>query len=130
MACVFMEMLSIRMLKANRQMANTSVTVELASPIRVRQTEKATKATDKGTLLSYLVISQPEKGRPMRELMGMASSIVPSSASLKPKVVLIVGIRAAQLEKQTPVRKKNALRDTRCLLLESMSTIYVRVQIS
>lgn len=77
---------------------------------------------DKGTLLSNFVMSQPEKGRPIRELIGMASRIVPNSASLKSKAVLMVGIRDAQLEKQNPERKKNALSETRCFIIESMTT--------
>ena len=120
MACVFMAMLRMRILKANRQMASTSETVVVAKLMSDRQIACITKPTDKGTLLSNLVTSQPEKGRPIRELIGMASRIVPNSASLKPKEVRMVGILAAQLEKQNPERKKNVLREIRCLVLKSI----------
>ncbi|GAB3536162.1 hypothetical protein GCM10027443_26060 [Pontibacter brevis] len=115
-----MAMLRMRMLKANRQIAMTRVTVVVAKLISDRQTACSTKPKDKGTLLSNFVRSQPEKGRPIRELMGIASRMVPNSASLKSKVLLIVGIRAAQLEKLNPERKKKALRATRCLTFKSI----------
>jgi hypothetical protein len=46
--------------------------------------------------------------------------MVPNSASLYPKNVLIVGIREAHEEKQKPERKKKILRKRRCLSLSSM----------
>lgn len=76
-----------------------------------------------GMRLSNRVISQPEMGRPSNELMGMVNKIEPISASLKPKLVLIVGILDAQLEKQKPERKKKALKKKRCLFLMSISQI-------
>lgn len=92
-------------------MAITKVKVVLAKPISERQKACTTKAIDKGSLLSNLVTSHPEKGTPRRELMGIARRIVPNSASLKSKAALIVGILDAQLEKLKPERKKNTLRE-------------------
>ena len=120
MACVFIEILIILKLKASKQMEVTSINVEVAKPIRERDTQSSTNATVMGTRLSNLATSQPEIGNPISELMGMARSIVPNSASLNPKVVLMVGIRDAQLEKQIPERKKNTLKKIRCLLFNSM----------
>lgn len=117
---MFIAILSMRMLKENRHTAITSVVVVVAKPMSDRQPACRIKPTDRGTLLSYLVSSQPEKGRPMRELIGIVSRIVPNSASLKPKAVLMVGIRDAQLEKLNPERKKNALKATRCLTIKSI----------
>jgi hypothetical protein len=50
----------------------------------------------------------------------MNRRIVPNSASLYPNVVLMVGIRDAQLEKQNPERKKRILRKNRCLCFRSI----------
>jgi hypothetical protein len=52
--------------------------------------------------------------------MGMNKRIVPSSASLYPKNVFIVGILDAHEEKQNPETKKNTLRKKRCLSFRSM----------
>src|SRR6478736_4544096 len=104
-----MEMFMMRKLKASRQMEVTSISVSVENPIIERDMLNRTNATVIGTRLSNFATSQPEIGKPIKELMGMARSIVPNSASLNPKVVLIVGMRDAQLEKQTPERKKNTL---------------------
>ena len=60
------------------------------------------KAINNGFLLSNLATSQPDKGNPIKELMGIVNNILPSSASFMSKYVLMVGIRAAQLEKTNP----------------------------
>ncbi len=75
------------------------------------------KATNRGVLLSNLVTSHPEKGSPIKELMGIVNKIVPNCASLKSKSDLMVGILDAQLEKLKPERKKNTLREIRCLFI-------------
>jgi hypothetical protein len=80
------------------------------------------KAAVIGLRLSYFEISQPESGSPKSELIGMHSNIVPSSASLKPKSVFIVGILDAHVEKQTPERKKNTLRKIRSFSFDSVAT--------
>jgi len=54
----------------------------------------------------------------------MASKIEPSSASLKSKAALMVGILEAQVEKLNPERKKNKLRKIRWVVLEIMGQIY------
>lgn len=71
------------------------------------------KEMNKGIRLLNLETSQPEMGSPMSELIGMASSKLPNSASLKSKFVLIEGIREAQEAKQKPSKKKKTLKETR-----------------
>ena len=73
-----------------------------------------TKETNKGTLLLNLATSQLEIGKPIRELMGITSNKLPSSASLKSKFDLMEGILAAQEAKQNPVKKKNMLKEILC----------------
>lgn len=118
MACVFIEILNIRKLKENRNKAITSVKGVVAKPIRERQMEFSRKPTAKGTLVSNLETSQPDKGNPIRELTGIVRRIVPSSASFRFKAALIVGILDAQLEKLKPERKKNILRETLSLFID------------
>ena len=101
-------------------MATTKVEVVLANPIKERQVAFTRKPTVKGILLSSLVTSQPEKGSPINELMGIVRRMEPNSASLSPKAALMVGIREAQLEKLIPDRKKNTLRENRCLFNKSI----------
>lgn len=120
MACVFTAILMIRILKENKQIDATSVTVVVAKPINERDTASKMNAAVNGTRLSYRDTSQPDIGKPINELIGMKRRMVPNSASLYPKVVLIVGIREAQVEKQTPERKKNTLRKNRCLFFDSI----------
>jgi hypothetical protein len=69
---------------------------------------------NKGILLLNLETSHPEIGSPIIELTGMASSRLPSSASLKLKLDLIDGILAAQEAKQNPSKKKKMLKEIRC----------------
>ena len=71
----------------------------------------------------YLETSHPDSGRPMSDPTGKASNKLPSSASLKPKVDLIVGILEAQVEKLKPEIKKKILRKKRCLLFETIEII-------
>ena len=77
---------------------------------------KTRKETNKGLRLLNLETSQPEIGSPIIELIGMASSKLPNSASLKSKFVLIDGIREAHEAKQNPIKKKKILKDILCLL--------------
>ena len=53
-------------------------------------------------------------GNPISELMGIAKRTVPSSASLKLKKSLIVGILEAQVAKHKPFKKKQVLKAMRC----------------
>ena len=78
----------------------------LAKPISTNADEKKKKEAIRGSLLSNLETSQPEIGKPSRELTGIASSKFPNSASFKSKMVFNVGIRDAQVEKANPERKK------------------------
>ena len=117
---MFNEIFKILKLNDNSEIAAINKGVFVAKPIpRIANDNKRNPAVS-GMRLSYRDTSHPEKGKPISELSGMKSNTVPSSASLYPKVVLIVGIRDAQEEKQNPDRKKNKLRKTRCLFLRSM----------
>jgi hypothetical protein len=115
-----------------RHMALTKSTRFVANPIHKIAIAKQMNANNSGTLLSYRETIQPEIGRPIKELIGMASRMVPNSASFNPKLVLMVGIREAQLEKQKPERKKKTPRKIRCLPHPIMSNIlrkYIRVML-
>jgi hypothetical protein len=118
-----MEMLNIRIQKESSATEITRNPIFSEKPIKVRASEKNKKATNKGTRLLNLETSQPEMGRPMRELMGMVSSRLPNSASFRPKLVLMVGILEAQDEKPKPERKKYILRAMRCFSFSFMMTI-------
>ena len=98
------------MLKEKMQSEIISAVLESANPMKVSAMDIATNPNDNGMRLSNLDTSQPDTGRPMRELIGMNSSIVPSSASFRSKCSLMVGILEAQVEKQTPERRKKTLR--------------------
>jgi len=111
------------MLKANRKTVITNVKVEFAKPMPAKQTAWRPKATERGILLSYFETNQPEIGNPINELIGMVSNTEPNSASLNPNAPLIVGILDAQLEKQNPERKKNALKKNLCFFRDSIFNI-------
>ena len=83
MACVFIEMLSMRRAKAKKQMENISMGVLTLKPINSTATPSRQKAVANGIRLSYFDTNQPESGKPAMELMGMKSKMVPSSASVK-----------------------------------------------
>ena len=61
-------------------------------------------------------------------MMGIASRIVPSSASFNPNDDLIVGIRDAQLANPKPEVKKKMLRNMRCLFLSSMNEMCANIR--
>jgi len=105
----------MRMLKEKRQIDSTSMTVFVEKPINESDMPSNMNATVIGLRLSYFEMSHPDKGSPRRELIGIHNNIVPSSASLYPKSVFMVGILDAHVEKQTPERKKNTLRKNRSL---------------
>jgi hypothetical protein len=65
-----------------------------------------------------LETNHPEIGSPIKEPTGIANRILPNSASLNPKAVLIVGILEAQVAKLNPEMKKKRLKKNRCLLFE------------
>src|SRR5687767_3635907 len=94
-ACVFMEILISRKAKENAQIDTISKNVVLAKPMQVSAIASSTNEKVKGIRLSYRDTSHPDTGRPTNELMGINKRRVPSSASLYPKFVLIVGIREA-----------------------------------
>ncbi len=82
------------------------VKVDCAEPIQIKENKNKIKATNNGCRLSNLDTNQPEIGNPIKELIGIAKSIVPNWASLRLKNVLIVGILEAQVAKQSPDKKK------------------------
>jgi hypothetical protein len=59
---------------------------------------------------------------PANWLIGITRSKEPNSASLISSAVFMVGMRAAQLEKQSPDKKKKLLSATRCLVLSSIES--------
>jgi len=99
-------MFKMRELKENRHKATTKKMVLCAKPIRVKANVKKSIETIKGFLLSNFETNQPDIGNPINELIGIASKIVPNSASFKLKNSFIVGIREAQVAKHKPDRKK------------------------
>ncbi|GAL81360.1 hypothetical protein JCM19274_2436 [Algibacter lectus] len=106
MDCVFIEIFKIRKQNAKLEIAKTKPIVVVANPIIANDIEKNTKANINGTRLSNLETNQPDIGKPIKELIGIAISMVPSSASFKLKNVFMVGIRDAQEAKQIPDKKK------------------------
>jgi len=119
-ACVLTAILKIRILKANKQIDTIKADMEVEKPIHASETALAAKARAKGIRLSYLETSHPEKGKPIKEVSGIANKIVPSSASFKSKNVLIVGILEAQVAKLNPEIKKKILRKIRWVFFETM----------
>lgn len=109
------------MLKENIQIDAISINVVVENPINERDIARKIKPAVMGMRLSNRDTSHPDIGKPIRELMGIKSRMVPNSASLYPNVVLMVGILEAQVEKQTPEMKKNMLRNMRCLIFAAIS---------
>lgn len=103
---VFIEIYIIRELKENKQSAPTKKSGVFAKPISVKAKVKNSIAIINGKRLSNFDTNQPEIGNPISELIGMANRTDPSSASLKLKKSLIVGIREAQVAKHKPDKKK------------------------
>jgi|SRR5687767_9956406 hypothetical protein len=98
-------MFNIRNANEKKQIEKTNMGVLTLNPISMTEMPNIQKAAASGILLSYLDTNQPERGNPIIELIGMNRRIVPSSASVNPNVVLMVGIRDAQLAKANPERK-------------------------
>jgi hypothetical protein len=69
-------------------------------------------------LLPCFAVKLPEIGIPKKEPIGRKKSNPPKAPSLKPKCILISGIRLAQLEKQIPVKKKYPERIMRLVFNE------------
>ena len=99
-------MLRIRIQNAKTQTAGIKRYKLSETPITINAIEKKRNATCRGILLSKRDTNHPEMGRPINELTGIASSKLPSSASFRLKIVLMVGMREAHVEKQNPERKK------------------------
>jgi len=110
----------IRILNENKQIAAISMTVEVEKPINVKAKANEENAVIIGPRLLNLDTNQPEMGKPIKELMGINNKSVPNSASLNWKLILMVGMREAHVEKQTPERKKNTLKKIRCFILVSI----------
>ena len=84
-ACVFIEILSIRKAKEKKQIEKISMGVLTLNPIKRTESPSMQNAAANGILLSYFDTNQPDSGNPAIELIGIKSKIVPNSASLKPK---------------------------------------------
>ena len=96
----------MRIQKENKQTDSTNKKGVVAKAIHVSVIAKPIKEAIKGILLSNFETNQPEIGKPIKELMGIAKRMVPNCASLKLKNAFMVGIRDAQEAKQIPERKK------------------------
>lgn len=107
---MFTEILNIRVVKAKQAIENTKAYTDSEKPIIANDRAFNPYPTASGTRLLYFETSHPEIGNPINEPIGMASKMVPSSASFNPKIVLTVGIRDAQVAKLNPEIKKNRLR--------------------
>ena len=103
---VLIEILPIRVQKANRDTAITSSTKELAIPIKYKENTIIMNEINNGIRLLNFETSHPEIGSPMSELIGITNNKFPNSASLKSKFDLIEGIREAQVAKPNPNKKK------------------------
>jgi len=101
-----MAILSIRIKNEKKLIATINMKADCMYPIHINEKINKTKETNKGCLLLNFETNHPEIGRPIKELIGMAKRIVPSSASFKLKNVLMVGIREAQVAKLRPDKKK------------------------
>ena len=101
------------------------MTIFCEKPIMLNATVNIIKPAANGTRLSYLDTSQLETGSPAKELIGMHSNTAPNIASLKPKAVLIVGMREAHVEKQMPDKKKKTLKKIRCRVRSSIVLQYL-----
>jgi hypothetical protein len=117
-----MDIFKILKQKENRQIPVINITILIAKPMIVSAPVSAKKAYTKGTLLSYFDTNHPDMGSPAKELMGINSSTVPNSASLKSKYVFMLGILDAHVEKQTPDIKKKRLKKNLCLFFKFMGS--------
>ncbi|GAA4299851.1 hypothetical protein GCM10023163_21600 [Aestuariibaculum suncheonense] len=106
MDCVLIEIFKILKQKAKPEIAHTKANVDVAKPMDAKLIEKKKNAKINGIRLSNFDTNQPEIGKPINELTGMAIKIVPNCASFKSKNALMVGIRDAQVAKQIPDKKK------------------------
>ena len=82
MACVLREMLRILKLKDKSEIEAINRGVVDAKPIPKMATDRSRNPPVKGMRLSYRETSHPENGRPISELTGIKSRMVPNSASL------------------------------------------------
>jgi hypothetical protein len=74
-------------------------------------------------LLPNLATSQPDSGMLNIDPVGSANKIPPSCASFSPSLVLISGIRLAQLAKLRPTIKKKQATATRWALFETARAV-------
>ena len=71
------------MQKEKRLIANINVKILVEKPIETKDIVNKTNEIYKGILLSNFETSHPEIGSPINELIGIAKSMLPSSASFK-----------------------------------------------
>lgn len=114
MDCVFMAILMILIVNENKKTAKANIKIDFENPIKAKAILKKTKEMIIGFRLSNFETNHPEIGKPNNELIGKINNILPSSASLRSKSDLIVGIRDAHVAKLNPEIKKNMLKAIRC----------------
>ena len=124
-----MEILIIRIENENMNTAANSITIDSENPMSASAILKNINATNIGLRLLNFETNHPESGMPNSELIGSINKTLPSSASLRSKSDLMVGIRDAQVAKQNPESKKNMLKATRCFWF-SFIYLILKAQIS
>ena len=104
-ACVFTDML--QKLPKNPNMIRLIIKAYSVADMPTNNNASTYPARDMGSmfLLPILEINNPEMVIPQIWPMGIIRSMVPHAASPKFSIVLMSGIRLAQLEKHTPVQK-------------------------
>ena len=103
------DIFKIRIKYASNEIPMSNEITDVANPIIIKEILNNKNDNSNGFLLSNFATNHPEMGTPINELIGMAISKEPNSASFKSKKVLIVGIREAQLAKVNPDKKKKVL---------------------
>jgi hypothetical protein len=101
-----MAILSTRIKIENNAKTTTNEKMVFTIEMPIKDNAKSTKETTNGFLLSNFETNQPEVTVPNNALKGIIKNIEPNCASFKLKISLIVGILEAQVEKQSPDKKK------------------------
>src|SRR5436305_11781017 len=106
-ACVLTDILTVLPIQPKKKRKVTNCHVALEIPIPNRMNAYNSRAEITTFLLPNLPISHPETGRESNEPTGNAKRTIPSSLSEKFNFCLMVGMREAQEEKQSPSMKNS-----------------------
>lgn len=80
---VLIATLRMRIEKENVNTATISITIEFENPITASAIFRIINEINNGLRLSNLVTNQPERGKPIKELMGSVSKTLHNFASFK-----------------------------------------------